>query len=163
VADNNVTPIQPKQAVLEDEERVFKLHGMIEAERMRLKKAKGTPDASKIYDIVTGTVMPLLAELAHYAAEQATMTYELAEKVEGDGPQDTQFTPDDAKKFELIVTYALGVASESLKQLDSGTADHQKAVELVNTANECLQIIEDGTLVDGPPDDGDEEPDEPSN
>jgi hypothetical protein len=146
-----------------DEERVFKLFGVVESEMMRLKKTGPPQDMGRYHQIIVGTLMPLMLEFAHYAREQARLLYELSDRIDGDGDSETQLREEDASKFEIVLTYAKAVAVESLKHLELDTAEHTKCMEIVNLAGECLAIVEERTLVEETDDETGQEVPAPSN
>lgn len=134
----------------------------VEISRLRKNPLKTAEDVSYF---MAGTVLPILKDVAYYLGKTQEIALDVDLRVEqiedGVSGEDTQFTIEDAKKFDKILQFAQMCANEQLKASDStGLPPEAIAVlrEMSSLSEECLKIVEESTLEvddDDGEDDGD--------
>lgn len=146
--NHEMTQVDP-----DSDDEVYQLFMEIQSEIARLKKRRFR-DVGEVHLWITGTGLPLLRDLSFRLYENSSAIDELLD--EHESSEETQFTLEDAKKFDFVLQFAKGVASASL---DRATEDEEKAqlVRVIQTAEECLKIVEESALSEEP----EEEEEEP--
>src|SRR6185369_14505501 len=102
---------------------------------------------SSLNEMIVGTVLPIMKEMAHYLREHTEHIYGLYDQIEG-GEDETKISLEHARKFELVTQYAIFLAKA---QIENGAAtmeaaEKAKHMEVLATAEECLKILEDHTF-----------------
>lgn len=101
--------------------------------------------------------MPFVRDQAFHIQEHQ---HDLDQLVDGEQlSQGTQFSLEDAPKFDLVLQAAQGFATTALASPDLPAEDREKLQRILSTAEECLKIVEDSTL---PAEESDDEEDEPT-
>lgn len=138
-------------------EGVYTLYEEFVADVERLKKLfKGSPP-SNMQDALMRTFGPVVRDLAHYARENRLDIDDLLERVEaledgegaGGASEETQFTQEDAQKFDLVLQFAQGAAQTMLSN-DLPEEERKKISTVLATAEACLKVVEESTLMPEP-------------
>lgn len=148
-----------------DDEKLQNLYDEIVQERKRFVK-RPPRDIAGLVEFIDGSIMSILKDLAHYARDNDAVlsdVFDRVEALEGDAPdveQETQFTPEDANDFKLLVTFAREQAKQilasGLPEIVEGTQAHGQATMIVSKAEAALLLIDESTLEDDDEDEDDE-------
>src|SRR5262249_531942 len=123
---------------------VYQLFTEIQAEIARLKK-RPFRDVGSVHVWLTGTGLPLLRDVAYRLFENSEAVDELFDRSDEGSEEGTQFTVEDAKKFDLVLQYAKGVAAASLEQVSTDEAKAQLQ-QVIQLAEACLKAVEENTI-----------------
>lgn len=110
---------------------------------------------------IDGTVLSYLQDTAHYLGQHVIQMEAIWDRMEsGSNSEETQFTLEDAPRFEKVLTYAKQNIEGILNHPDVPTTPEQKAllVGILEDANYCLASVSENTLEEDNEDD--EEDDE---
>lgn len=140
-------------------EGVYSMYEEVVAEIALLKK-RPPSDAKDISFLLIRTVLPLIRDLAHYARENRQDIDSIMDELDENDEEraaalGTQFAKEDAPKYDLVLQFAQGVASEMLQRPELPEEERAKVQLVLTTAEECLKQVEELTILE------DEEP-EPS-
>lgn len=141
----------------EENEGIHEMYDEIKGDIAQLKKRPPENYQAFFYWFVR-TAMPYLRDMAYYVRENTVDIEQLFEHVQGS--LETQFTPEHAKKFDLVLQFAHGQTKE---MIESGqlSAEQLAIVKTVHeTAAECLKIVEESVIETEDGDDAEEEEEE---
>jgi hypothetical protein len=148
---NNEIPLEPAP-----DDPVYQLFTEIQSEIARLKKRPLDYGNFQVY--FTGTVLPLMRDLAYRLFETSSTVDDICDRMDEEESPSTQFTVEDAKKFDFVLQFAKGMANAALES--SGETEKAQLQQIIASAEECLQLVEQNTL-DEEGDDEEEEEETP--
>lgn len=133
--------------VIETEEDINEAEKLFEEITKDLGRLKASPpkDHSAVAKLIVFSLMPYLRDLAWIVKSHEEGLQEVFANIEPE-EQSTQFLPEHADKFKLIVTYAREMLKLSIEKGDASEPGQQDAVSMLATAEELLALIDESTL-----------------
>ncbi len=146
-----------------DDDGVFTMYEEIVAEIATFKK-RPPPDVKTLVFWMAHTLLPYARDIAHYTRENRKDIDMLIDTTPDTETvfEGTQFAQEDAPKFDLVLTYALGQAQATLaaaSEAGMSPEDQAKLSVVISTAHECLGLLEERTVLDEGEEDDDDETD----
>lgn len=128
-----------------ESEGIFSMYEEV-VEEIASMKRRPPSSTQEITFVILRTIMPLIRDLAYYVREDRIEIDGLIDR--DSGSMETQFTPEDAMKFELITQFAKQQAEVVLTALQDQPEQKAQIEAVLVAANECLAILESSTLDD---------------
>jgi hypothetical protein len=140
-----------------EENPLLVLYREVQGNIARLMRSPPT-DIEGVRSEMTGTALSLLRDTVKIAADMTDMLFESVERahdrLDAMTGGATQFKPEDAEKFDFVISAAVALAKGAL-EAEGVTEDRRVELrKVVEAGEECLKQIEETTL------DEDEEEDE---
>lgn len=140
-----------------DPEGIYSMYEEVVEEIAQMKR-RPPANAQDITFMLLRTVMPLIRDLSHYVRENRMDIDGLLENQDGVGSSDeTQFTEEDAKKFDLVIQFAKTAVTEAIKAVAEGSEEANRLKVIETMAEQCLLILESSAIVGGEDDEDEEE------
>jgi len=150
--ENTLAAVQQDDAT-EKDEGVYSMYEELVA-MIALHKKRPPTDVKDITFLILREILPVIRDLAFYARVAREDIDELLDAADAEAAVlGTQFTQEDAVKFDRVLQMAQGLARGILtEQPDMEPAKRAIFEQLLSGAEECLKIVEDTTIVEQPED-----------
>lgn len=153
-----------QDAATEKDEGVYVMYDELVA-AIALHKKRPPANVQDVTFLLLREIFPIIRDLAFYAKNAREDIDFLLENLDDEhATLGTQFTREDAVKFDHVLQLAQGTAKEILNQPNLEPEKRVIFEKMASLAEECLKIVEETTLVEeeesepGPSGEGEEEP-----
>jgi len=142
-----------------DDEGVFSMYEELVA-LIALKKKRPPANNDEVVFFLLRELLPIVRDLSFYARVAREDIDNLLDAADDEAAiLGTQFTHEDALKFDSVLQMAQGLAKEVITEQPDMAPERRAIFEkLIAGAEECLKIVEETTLAEEEPEDEPEVP-----